>query len=257
MLLEPLISVIIPARNGAPFLASAMGCVVAQQYSRLEVLLIDDGSTDDLVHRCRAYGERIRYLRQEPRGPAAARNHGIRESAGDPIAFLDIDDLWEPDHLNILLRTLQEDPGAGIAQGLMRQFWTTPDGKCYRTDAYRAPYLGSCLFRRSVFEECGLFDEDLQFGEDHDLLFRCWERDIRKVNVETLSLFYRRHPGNMTRGVGQEQILVLKRRMERIRRGELDATAPREQAFQDYIGDRVQLSRLSHSEVSECDLLSA
>ena len=254
---DPLISVVIPARNGARFLASAMTSVLAQGYPNLQVLLVDDGSTDDLSQHIAPYRSLLRYIRQEPLGQAAARNRAIRESSGDPIAFLDIDDLWAHNHLITQLRCLQANPHAGIAQGLMRQFWNAPDGKCYRTVAYRMPYLGSCLFRRSVFDQCGLFDEDMEYGEDHDFFYRCWERDIAKVNVDALSLLYRRHSRNMTRGDGREQVHVLKRRMERIRRGEFDPAAQRRERFEHYIGDRASLSQLPYREVSECDLLSA
>ncbi|HEY3840376.1 MAG TPA: glycosyltransferase family A protein, partial [Bryobacteraceae bacterium] len=222
---EPFISVVIPVRNGAPFLASAMTSVLAQGYSNLQVLLVDDGSTDHLCERVAPYVDVVRYIRQEPLGQAAARNRAIRESTGDPIAFLDIDDLWTHSHLRTLLCSLESNPDAGISQGLMRQFWTARDGKLFRTVPYRMPYLGSCLFRRAVFEQCGLFDEDMAYGEDHDFFYRCWERDVVKVNVDALSLLYRRHVGNMTRGLGREQMQVLKRRMDRIRRGEVDPTA--------------------------------
>lgn len=254
---EPLISVVIPVRNGAPFLASAMDSVLSQGYRSLEVWLVDDGSTDDLSQRIEPYREALRYIRQEPRGQAAARNRGIRESSGDPIAFLDIDDLWTRSHLRTLVGSLDDNPLAGIAQGTMRQFWTARDGRYYRTVPYRMPYLGSCLFRRAVFEQCGLFDESMDYGEDHDFFFRCWEHDIVKVNVDTLSLLYRRHAGNMTRGLGREQMPVLKRRIERIRRGAVDPAAQRIERFEHYLGDRASLSRLPYLEVSECDLLSA
>jgi glycosyltransferase involved in cell wall biosynthesis len=254
---QSLISVVIPVRNGAQFLASAMASVFRQDYENLEVLLVDDGSTDDLSARMEPYRNRLRYLRQEPRGQAAARNLGIRESCGDPVAFLDIDDLWTHTHITTLLGSLQDHPGAGISQGLMRQFWTAPDGRYYRTVPYRMPYLGSCLFRRAVFGQCGLFDEGMAYGEDHDFFYRCWEHDIVKLNVDTLSLLYRRHSGNMTRGLGREQTPVLKRRIERIRRGGFDPSAQRKQHFQHYLGDRASLSELPYREVSECDLLSA
>ena len=255
---EPLISVVIPARNGALFLAPAMNSVLAQCYPNLEVLLVDDGSSDDLAERSQHYGANVRYIRQEPQGPAAARNRAIRESTGDIIAFLDIDDLWTANHLRILGGALRENPQAGIAQGLMRQFWSTADGRYFRTGVYRMPYLGSCLFRREVFLECGLFDEGMPFGEDHDFFLRCWEHDVAKVNVDALCLLYRRHPGNMTRrSGGQEQVGVLKRRLDRIRRGTVDPTAERGEPFQSFMGDRALIGQLSYQEVRECDLLSA
>ena len=254
---EPLISVVIPVRNGAPFVASAMASVLGQNYGNLEVLLVDDGSTDGLSGRLEHYREFVRYIRQEQRGQAAARNHGIRESAGSLVAFLDIDDLWTHSHLSSLRRSLDETPQAGIAQGAMRQFWAAPGGKYKRSAPYRMPYLGSCLFRREVFRECGLFAESMPYGEDYDFIFRCWENDIIKVNVATLSLLYRRHPNNLSSGRNQAaHLLVLKRRIERIRAGVTNPVVARRQVFQDYIGDLGALSEASLEEVNECDLLS-
>jgi glycosyltransferase involved in cell wall biosynthesis len=251
-----MISVIIPVRNGAHFVASAIGTIAAQRQPNLEVVLIDDGSTDDLaepVARCPDY---VRCLRQEPLGQAAARNHGVRNTKGDLIAFLDVDDLWSGNHLSTLSRALKEDAEAGIAQGMMRQFWSASDGKCYGTALYRMPYLGSCLFRRSVFNRCGLFDESMPHGEDYDFMFRCWENDVVKVNMPELSLLYRRHTGNMSRGRNRAaHLLVLKRRIERIRAGATNPAVPRRFVFQEYIGDQGPGREISLREVVECDLL--
>jgi glycosyltransferase involved in cell wall biosynthesis len=255
----PSISVIIPVRNGAGFVASALGTIAAQRQPNLEVLLIDDGSTDDLAERLAEHQARcpdyVRCLRQEPLGQASARNHGIRKAKGDLIAFLDIDDLWSENHLTTLSRALEEDAEAGIAQGMMRQFWSASDGKCYGTALYRMPYLGSCLFRRSVFNLCGLFDERMPFGEDYDFMFRCWENDVVKVNIPKLSLLYRRHARNMSRGRNRTaHLLVLKRRIERIKAGIINPAFPRRFVFQDYIGDQVPGREISLREVVECDL---
>lgn len=255
---EPLISIVIPAWNGARFLHSATECVAAQQHANLEVLLIDDGSTDGLsmaLQECPAF---VRYFRQERKGPAAARNRGIQESNGNLIGFLDIDDLWTGIHLRTLLEALESNPEAGIAQGMMCHFWSTAEGKYRRTEPYRMPYLGSCLLRRSVFTKIGLFDEQMLLGEDHDFFYRCWENDVLKVNVPQLSLLYRRHANTYSSGRNHEaHLLTIKRRIERIRMGVTDPAAPRIFAFQDYIGDREQVSDLSSIEVSECALRSA
>jgi glycosyltransferase involved in cell wall biosynthesis len=255
---EPLISVVIPVRNGESFVPSAMQSILAQDYPNLEVLLIDDGSTDGLAHRLRECPAFVRYLRQEQQGPAAARNRGIHESKGGLIAFLDIDDLWTNRHLRTLLGALGGNAEAGFAHGRMRQFSIAPDGTHYRTKPYRGPYLGSCLFRRAVFEQCGLFDQRMPYGEDTDFFFRCWENDVVKAEVEEVSLLYRRHPQNMSRGASQAaHLLVLKRRIERIKAGVSDPTVQRRHVFQQYIGSQATLPELSLNEVSECDLRSA
>ncbi len=238
-----LISIVIPAYNGAAFLESALHTVGDQNVPDVEVVLIDDGSTDELGSLARKHSGQARYIRQEHCGPAAARNRGVLESRGEFIAFLDIDDLWTRGQLPRLLQAFQSCPEAGIAQGLMRQVLSAPDGSCFQTAAYRLPYLGSCLFRRWVFDQCGLFDERMWQGEDYDFIFRCWENDVPKIDVDNVSLLYRRHPGNVTRGnTNPAHLLVLKRRIERIKSGLVDPAARRRVAFQTYIGDLTRLA---------------
>lgn len=232
------ISVIVPAYNGARFLSRALLAIRDQEIPGVEVILVDDGSTDDLECLARDNANEIRYVRQEHAGQSSARNRGMRESAGEFVAFLDIDDLWVPRQLPRLVHALQVQSHAGIAQGLMRQVVEGSDGVLFETAPYRMPYLGTCLFRRWVFDKCGLFDETMAFGEDYDFLFRCWENDVPKVHVDAVSLLYRRHPGNLTIGRNSPaHLLVLKRRIERIRGGLIDPAAPRRAAFQAYMGD--------------------
>lgn len=223
-----MISIVIAAHNGAEFMDAALASIEAQHFPDSEILLVDDGSTQEL--RAPAF---VRYFRQARAGPAAARNHGIRESRGRFIAFLDIDDMWVPGHLRRLASALESHPEAGIAQGLMRQL---SGGRI--SGAYRMPYAGTCLFRRETFDICGAFDETMALGEDYDLMFRCWEKDLIKIDVEEVSLIYRRHDANLTRGNHElSHIIVLKRRLERIRSGTADASQKRRFPFQNYIGD--------------------
>jgi glycosyltransferase involved in cell wall biosynthesis len=223
-----MISIIIPAHNGTEFLASALASIHAQQFPDQDIVLVDDGSSEELRPP-----EYVRYFRQHQQGPAAARNRGIRESRGGFLAFLDIDDLWAPGHLDRLHGALVAHPEAGLAQGRMRQLC---DNRI--SGAYRMPYIGSCLFRREVIEALGGFDESLALGEDHDLMYRCWERDVEKVHLDEVSLIYRRHAGNTSRGSNlRSHLMVLKRRVDRIRAGVLDPAEQRRFRFREYIGD--------------------
>jgi glycosyltransferase involved in cell wall biosynthesis len=223
-----MISVIIPAYNGAEYLNSALASIAAQQFADKEVLLVDDGSLDEL--KPPAF---VRYFRQQHQGPAAAYNRGIRESRGEIIAFLDIDDMWTPGHLSRLHDALRADPEAGIAQGRMRQLCGDRI-----SGAYRMPYIQSCMFRREVLETCGGLDETMPLGEDYDLMYRCWEKDIVKINVDEVSLIYRRHGGNTSNGNNhRSHLMVMKRRVDRIRARLVDPTEKRRFPFRDYIGD--------------------
>lgn len=241
-----MISVVVPVYNGVNFVDEALASIGGQQHADLEVVLVDDGSTDGLPELAARLPAQVRYLRQDNRGPAAARNLGIRSARAGVIAFLDVDDRWTPGHLERLEQALRKSPAAGIAQGRIQQVVVGPDGSEHLSGPYRMPYLGSCLFRRWVFDRCGYFDEQMRFGEDYDLMCRAWEQDIPKCLVEEVSLLYRRHGGNMTHAnPGHGHVVVLKKRLERIRAGKADATGARRAVFQDYIGDIEEFARWS------------
>src|SRR5688572_24093435 len=92
----PRVSAIIPNYNYAYYLPRAIDSVLAQTYPHVEIVVVDDGSTDNSETVLKSYGGRIRWLRQQNQGVAAARNHGVRETTGELVAFLDADDLWLP-----------------------------------------------------------------------------------------------------------------------------------------------------------------
>src|SRR5215467_8142244 len=99
----PLVSVVIPAYNAGAYIEDALDSVFRQTFPRLEVIVVDDGSTDDTRSRLEPYRSRIHYVWQTNNGSGAARNRGIDVSSGDYIAFLDADDLWSPEKLQIQL----------------------------------------------------------------------------------------------------------------------------------------------------------
>ena len=199
------ISAIIPVHNGEQFLAGAVQNIIEQAYEPIEVIVVDDGSTDGTAEVARKLSEKIRYVVQPNRGPSAARNRGLQLACGDAVAFLDVDDRWAPGAINILARVLEQKPSVEIAQGLIQQMrW---DGSRDRDGApvfFKAsePYqfisIDSALYRRSVFDKVGPFDEDLWENEDTDWFFRAWECNVSKLVVEEVTLYYRFHGGNMS-----------------------------------------------------------
>jgi glycosyltransferase involved in cell wall biosynthesis len=242
---DPLISVIAPAFNATAFYEAWLGSIQAQGYPNLEVVLVDDGSTDGLSERAQKGPPFLRYIRQDNRGPAAARNLGIAASTGELIAFLDLDDLWAPGHLKRMSSALQAHPDSQIAQGLIRNFLLDDDGRpCYCSRSYRFINLGSAVFRRSVFDTCGILEENMRFAEDFDFMIRCWEQGMRKQDVEKLSLLYHRHANNMTHGknvVEMGVVAIYKRRIDRLRAGKIKPARPGslEVRYWDYIGGSV------------------
>ncbi len=224
-----------------PMLAEAMESIRAQKYPALEVVVIDDGSTDGTARYLAGLeGLQVRVLQTDGIGPSAARNAGIRASSAPWIAFLDADDEWAPSALDSLSAALAARPSAGFARGRICNFRIVDGLRRFFTVPYRYLNLGACLWRRDALESVGLLSESLKLCEDMDLLMRAWERDIEKVEIDPVVLHYRRHAGNMTRGLsgaGFGTVSAYKQRIDRIRRGEFDPNAPRPCSEKSYIGN--------------------
>ena len=206
----PLVSVVMPCFNGARYLEEAVRSVMAQTLRAVELIVVDDGSSDaspDIVARLQAeFGERIVAVAQANAGPYAARNHGLRLARGAFVAFLDADDWWAPDCLEKLHAALETDTSAALAycgwqnvglEGSRGEPYVPPDyeleDKAARFLRAAAPWpIHAALVRRTVMEEVGGFDLDLPTCMDYDLWLRIGvARPIRLV-PEVLA-FYRHH----------------------------------------------------------------
>jgi len=109
-----LVSVVIPAYNSERFVDEAIESVLRQSHQRIEVIVVDDGSTDGTAARVRAYGDRVRYFHQANAGAGTARNRGLALATGDYIAFLDDDDVWQPEKLEVQLEIAARNPESGL-----------------------------------------------------------------------------------------------------------------------------------------------
>jgi GT2 family glycosyltransferase len=222
----PLISVIIPVFNGVTFLHGAVRSILAQDYPSLDIIIIDDGSTEDVAAAVRTLPVEVRLFRRANSGPAAARNWGIREATGELVAFLDVDDEWPVGNLHHMSAMLRKTPGLDIVIGhgqLVRL--DAADGKGYFVGSPLESfpwYIAAALFRREVFTKVGLFDETLRFAEDADWFRRAEEAGLAVERLPHISLHVRRHESNMTRGksmVELNALRVLKRQLDRRRGG--------------------------------------
>lgn len=183
---KPLVSVVIPAYNAAGFIARAIDSVLAQTYEWREILVVDDGSTDDTIQTLATYGDVLRVIAQGNGGAGQARNQGVQASAGALIAFLDADDYWLPHKLARQVEMLETNPTLGFCSTRARV--ETPDGRLIGSWAcpvveqtvLHALFLnpgaiaGSAsgvMVRRDLFNQAGGFDEQLR-QEDTDLWFR-------------------------------------------------------------------------------------
>jgi glycosyltransferase involved in cell wall biosynthesis len=213
--LGPLVSVVVPVFNGERFLREAVQSVLAQKYSPLEIIIVDDGSTDGTATVARSFSEPVRYLRQANKGPAAARNRAIEHAKGSLIAFADADDIWPADKLELQLPYLIGDPAIEIVMGRIQQvsLSKTIDGQT-QAEKFAEPAfsvnLGSAVIRKSVFERIGLFDETMRYSEDVDWFMRTREGGAAIVTIDAVTLFYRQHEENMTRGKSTSELNVLK-----------------------------------------------
>jgi len=200
------VSVIVPVFNSARFLAEALASIVAQDYRPLDVLLIDDGSTDASAHlagRLARGRPEVRLLRQPVRrGPAAARNVGLREARGQLITFLDADDLMTPGRLRfqadylaayrdvdliVGTQTIRLDPGVDRPEWLG---WTA---------TARPPYYQmSMMARRTVFDRVGAFDESFQLSSDTEWMYRANAAQVSTALVDRVLLVRRIHGANLT-----------------------------------------------------------
>lgn len=189
-----MVSVIVPTFNRASMLAQAVESVLEQSYRRFELIVVDDGSTDDTPDILGRYGGRIRVLRTANRGVSAARNTGIRASVGRLIALLDSDDYWLPDKLARQVDLFVRHPDIVIAQ--TEETWirkgvrVNPKQRHRKRDGFIfEPSLPLCLIspsavmmRRSLLDEIGLFDENLPACEDYDLWLRItWKYPVHLI----------------------------------------------------------------------------
>ncbi len=209
-LVSPLVSVVIPVFNGERFLREAVQSVLSQKHSPLEVIIVDDGSTDGTENVARGLPAPVRYLHQTNQGPAAARNRGIEQAHGSLIAFADADDLWPPDKLELQLPCLITDPAIEIVIGRIQQVLLGQTQAEEFGEPAFSVNLGSAVIRKSVFERVGLFDETMRYSEDVDWFMRAREGGAAIMSIDAVTLFYRQHEENMTRGKSTSELNVLK-----------------------------------------------
>ena len=209
------VSVIIPAYNQGSYLREAVRSVLDQTHRDLELLIVDDGSTDDTRSVAESFvDERIHYIYQENRGLSGARNTGIRNSSGEFLSYLDADDLFSTEKLELLTRKFDENAELGLVAGQaipidtqgqeIGHLYAAPPPKEARCWLLGNPlHVGSVLVRREWQERAGFFDESLRSYEDWDMWLRLARLDCKFGWVAAPISFYRFHPGQMTRNSTQ------------------------------------------------------
>jgi hypothetical protein len=220
---RPLVSVIVPVFNAAHMLPAAIASLLAQNYPKLEIIVVDDGSTDALTEAVASLSVEVRFLRQANGGPAAARNLGIRAASGDLLAFLDADDMWVSHKLDVQVAWFEEHPEADVVIGRAQLMAQSEDGAFQAVGSPAesfTSYIGAALYRRRAFQRNGLFDPLLRFGEDTDWFANARHTDTRVDRIDAITLLVRRHAQNSTRdltGIELNPIRLIKNALDRKR----------------------------------------
>lgn len=224
-----LVSIIMPAYNASAFIADAIRSILAQKHRPLEVIVVDDGSTDDTAAIVATFGDPVRYHWQANAGPPNARNRGLALTSGEFVSFLDADDLFEPNKLAQQLPRVKDNPSVEVVLGGLRHFdQGDPTGGCFH--AAPMPHgdqitlqLSCGLFRRSAFDRVGRFDETMQQCDDWDWFMRARELGIGLLLHRDAVVNHRLHGGNITRdrlAVARFQAMMFKRSLDRRRNGQ-------------------------------------
>lgn len=234
-----LVSVIVPVYNGAKYLAQAVSSVCSIDYPSLEIIIVDDASTDESFAIANSLAAETPYIQvlqhQTNQGPAAARNSALQVARGEIIAFLDVDDEWPEGSFEVRLKCLFDNPLIDIALGkvqCLREVASDSDepSAIQRefTDQFVSFIIGAAFYRREVFEKIGVYDPQLRFGEDTDWFMRAREAGIGLLVLPQTTLFYRLHEGGMTNGKSINELniaQVLKRSLDRRRQANANAAA--------------------------------
>ncbi|UXP32661.1 glycosyltransferase [Reichenbachiella agarivorans] len=197
------VSIIIPCYNGSQHLAPAIQSVLDQQIANSQIIVVDDGSTDNSVEIASAF-DHVQTIQQPNAGPAAARNRGISIAEGDFISFLDADDLYPKNKLKNQLDYLNKNPEIELVSGRIKCIGNNADhmfSKIYENSEEKTMlnfHLGAGLYRKHTIDKIGYFDEDLKYAEDVDHWFKIVEQGISYHFLPEVTLLHTRHENNMT-----------------------------------------------------------
>lgn len=214
---QPTVSVIIPTYNCEPYIAETINSVLGQTLGNLELIIVDDGSTDRTREIVESFGSAVRLLSQANSGVCAARNYGIREAAGRYVCLMDHDDYWYPDKLALQVEQMEQHPETGLVYSSF--IWWHPDDKGVfpHPDSFDPASFptgideefsgwiyhlllldcwiltSAALIRAEVFDKCGAYNESLSYSEDWDLWLRI-SRQYRIIKLNKSLTLYRQHP---------------------------------------------------------------
>jgi len=211
--MKPTVSVVMPTFNGAKYIEQAIDSALTQTYPSLEIIVVDDGSTDATAEIVKSYGDKVTYILQQNQGTAAAYNTGITAASGDFVAFLEQDDLWEPEKNAHQVRLFATNDRLGMVfspvhllqEGVPSKHSDLDDqqgeGECSFADFFarnRVLNCSSVMVRRDVLQHVGGFHEHLKLGFDYDLWLRIAAEYVIYCLAAPLTI-YRIHGDNQSK----------------------------------------------------------
>jgi glycosyltransferase involved in cell wall biosynthesis len=223
----PLVSVIITVFNGEKYLREAVESVLAQTYGSFEIILVDDGSTDNSSEIAKSFASQVRYFYQENKGQGFAMNRGIELSKGYFLAFLDADDLWKKDKLMHQMAVFDDNPDIDMVFGQVEQFYSSEVDenrrKRIRIPARVMPgfFKGCMLIRRDSFLRVGIFDTRWSLGDFIDWYARAMDAGLKNIMLSEVVMMRRIHGNNtglLKRRFRPEFVRILKASLDRRRR---------------------------------------
>ncbi|HZI73395.1 MAG TPA: glycosyltransferase family A protein [Gemmatimonadales bacterium] len=222
----PEISVVIPVHNGERYLAESIRSVLDQGHAALELLVIDNGSTDATADVVRTFSS-VRYFHLAEKGVSKALNYGLEQCRGAFLAFLDADDVWPPNRLAIQLDAFTRNPTVEMVFGYVEQF-ISPELEesaksklTIRDRLLPGRHRGCMLIRKESFWKVGRFEPSIEYGEFIDWYMRAEEQEIRELMLPNVLTLRRIHGGNLgftDRNKRVEYARALKRGLDRRRR---------------------------------------
>jgi glycosyltransferase involved in cell wall biosynthesis len=224
------VSAIIPVRDGARYIASAIESVLGQTEPPAELLVIDDGSSDGTAGIVSQFSERgANLIQQPPQGAAVARNRGVKLARHELLAFLDADDLWTSTKLEQQCAELRSDTALEMVFGHVRNFVSSDVEPATRArlrcpeESVPGPHVGTMLIRRESFERVGLFETEWAIGEFLAWYARAQLLGLREKTLPTVLLerrLHRTNQGILKRSEHREYIRILKKVLDRRREGQ-------------------------------------
>lgn len=239
MTAAPTISVVIPCFNAERYVGATVESVLAQAWPNLQIIIVDDGSSDGSCALVQQRFPEVTLIRQANQGVAAARNAGIRRATGEWIAFVDADDIWLPGKLHRQWEQLRDHPGVRMnytawevwqsqeptppSDLISNLQFTAADARWAGASGWIYPELlldcavwtSTVMAHRSLFEEVGRFDTSLRIGEDYDLWLRI-SRVTQILRVSQPLALYRTHPASITKSAPSRnyQGIVIQRALD-------------------------------------------